>query len=486
MGKVTGFLEIDREQPTRRKVEDRVKDWFEIYEPFPEEKQKEQSARCMDCGVPFCHTGCPVNNLIPDWNDLVYNNRWESAVRRLHATNNFPEFTGRICPAPCEAACVLGIDQPPVSIKLVERSIVERGWAEGWIRPEPPEQNTGKRVAVVGSGPAGLAAAQQLRRAGHSVTVYEKNDRIGGLMRYGIPNFKLEKHIIDRRIKQMSAEGVTFVTNAHVGVNVTVESLTEQYDAILLAGGAEQPRDLKIPGRELKGIYYAMEFLPQQNHRSEGDPDEAFLADPSLAILAEGKRVVIIGGGDTGADCLGTSIRQKAKSIHQFEIMPKPPETRSASTPWPLWPLQLRTESAHEEGGIRDWSINSVEFVGDEKGNLKQLRAVRVGPPPTFTAIEGSEFTMDVDLVLLAMGFLGPVKNGMLEQFGVQLDARSNVATDGNYKTSVDNVFAAGDMRRGQSLVVWAISEGRKAAAAVDDYLAAHESELPKLRRSLA
>jgi glutamate synthase (NADPH/NADH) small chain len=466
MGKVTGFLEIDREQPSRRKVEERVQDWLEIYQPFPEEKQREQSARCMDCGVPFCHTGCPVNNLIPDWNDLVYNNRWESAIKRLHATNNFPEFTGRICPAPCEAACVLGIDQPAVSIKLIERSIVEHAWQNGWIHPEPPEESTGKRVAVVGSGPSGLAAAQQLRRAGHSVTVYEKNDRIGGLLRYGIPNFKLEKHVIDRRIEQMKSEGVTFVTNAHVGVNVPVEHLTEHYDAVLLAGGAEQPRDLKIPGRELKGIHFAMEFLPQQNRRCEGD-----LVDPSLAILAEGKRVLIIGGGDTGADCLGTSLRQKAKSVHQWEIMPKPPEQRAASTPWPLWPLQLRTETSHEEGGIREWGINSVEFMGDDQGNLKQLRAVRVGPPPTFTPEPGSEFTIDVDLVLLAMGFLGPVKSGMIEQLGVALDRRGNIATDGNYKTSVEGVFAAGDMRRGQSLVVWAIGEGRKAAAAVSAYL---------------
>jgi glutamate synthase (NADPH/NADH) small chain len=475
MGKVTGFLEIDREQPSRRKVGERVQDWFEIYEPFPEEKQREQSARCMDCGVPFCHTGCPVNNLIPDWNDLVYNNRWESAVKRLHATNNFPEFTGRICPAPCEAACVLGIDQPAVSIKLIERSIIEHAWQKGWIRPEPPEESTGKRVAVVGSGPAGLAAAQQLRRAGHSVTVYEKNDRIGGLLRYGIPNFKLEKHVVDRRIEQMKGEGVTFVSSAHVGVNVPVEHLTEHYDAVLLAGGAEQPRDLKIPGRELKGIHFAMEFLPQQNRRCEGDS-----VDPSLAILAEGKRVLIIGGGDTGADCLGTSLRQKAKVVHQWEIMPKPPEQRAASTPWPLWPLQLRTETSHEEGGIRDWGINSIQFIGDGKGNLKQLRAVRVGPPPTFTPVEGSEFTLDVDLVLLAMGFLGPVKNGMIEQLGVALDQRGNVATDGNYKTSVDGVFAAGDMRRGQSLVVWAISEGRKAAAAVSNYLNANvETAVP-------
>jgi glutamate synthase (NADPH/NADH) small chain len=480
MGKVTGFLEIDREQPTRRRVEERVKDWFEIYEPFPEEKQREQGARCMDCGVPFCHTGCPVNNLIPDWNDLVYNGRWEAAVRRLHATNNFPEFTGRICPAPCEAACVLGIDQPPVSIKLIERSVVERAWDEGWIRPEPPEHNTGKRVAVVGSGPAGLAAAQQLRRAGHSVTVYEKNDRIGGLLRFGIPNFKLEKHVVDRRIQQMRAEGVTFVTNAHIGVNVPVESLTEHYDAILLAGGSEHPRDLNIPGRELKGIHFAMEFLPQQNRRCEGD-----VVDVATAISARDKRVLIIGGGDTGADCLGTSHRQGAKSVHQFEIMPKPPETRAASTPWPLWPLQLRTESAHEEGGIRDWSINSVKFTGDESGNVKQLHALRVGPPPRFEAIPGSEFTLEFDLVLLAMGFLGPVRSGMIEQLGVALDQRGNVATT-EYKTSVDGIFAAGDMRRGQSLVVWAISEGRKAAAAMDCYLAAKDEPLSLRQHALA
>ncbi len=475
MGKVTGFLEIEREQPSRRVPAERIKDWFEIYNPFPEEKQRDQAARCMDCGVPFCHTGCPVNNIIPDWNDLVYSNRWEAAIRRLHATNNFPEFTGRICPAPCEAACVLGITEPPVSIKLIERSIVERAWDEGFIRPEPPEHNTGKRVAVVGSGPSGLAAAQQLRRAGHSVTVYEKNDRIGGLLRYGIPNFKLEKHVIDRRIAQMKAEGVTFLPNAHVGVNIPVETLTEHYDAILLCGGAEHPRDLKIPGRELKGIHYAMEFLPQQNRRNEGDQ-----IDEKTAISAKGKRVLIIGGGDTGADCLGTSHRQGAKSVHQWEIMPKPPDSRAASTPWPLWPLQLRTESAHEEGGIRDWSINSVHFTGDENGNVKQVHAVRVGAPPKFEAAEGSEFTQDVDLVLLAMGFLGPVRNGMIEQLGLALDARGNVATT-DYKSSVDGIFAAGDMRRGQSLVVWAIAEGRKAAEAVDKYLA--ETAEPALLR---
>ncbi len=487
MGKVTGFLEIGREQPTRRKADERVKDWFEIYEPFPEEKQREQGARCMDCGVPFCHNGCPLNNLIPDWNDLVYNNRWETAIRRLHATNNFPEFTGRICPAPCEAACVLGINQPPVSIKLVEKSIIERAWDEGWIRPEPPEQATGKRVAVVGSGPAGLAAAQQLRRAGHSVVVFEKNDRVGGLLRYGIPNFKLEKRVIDRRVEQMQAEGVVFRTNAHVGVNLPVASLREEFDAILLCGGSEQPRDLAIPGRELKGIHFAMEFLPQQNRRNEGDSEEKLLAAMRTAgsILATGKRVVIIGGGDTGADCLGASLRQGAKSVHQFEIMPRPPAERAAATPWPLWPLQLRVESSHEEGGTRDWSVGTLKFTGDAEGNVQQLHAVRVGPPPKFDPVAGSEFTLDADLVLLAMGFLGPVRNGMIDELGLALDARGNVAAT-NYMSSVDGVFAAGDMRRGQSLVVWAIAEGRKAAAAVDAYLASMDERPLRLRHAAA
>jgi glutamate synthase (NADPH/NADH) small chain len=403
----------------------------------------------------------------------VYNGRWASAIRRLHATNNFPEFTGRICPAPCETACVLAITEPAVSIKQIERGIVDHAWDEGWIQPEPPEQETGRSVAVVGSGPAGLAAAQQLRRAGHSVTVYEKSDRIGGLMRYGIPNFKLEKHLLDRRIEQMRAEGVTFVTNAHVGVNVDVQTLRDEYDVILLAGGSERPRDLAIPGRELTGIHFAMEFLPQQNRRCEGDT-----LDASLDILATGKRVVILGGGDTGADCLGTSLRQHARSVHQFEIMPKPPETRAESTPWPMWPLQLRTESSHEEGGIRDWGINSVQFTGNAEGRVTHLHAVRVGPPPSFAAVAGSEFTIEADLVLLALGFLSPVHNGMIEQLGVKLDGRGNVATDENYATSVDGVFAAGDMRRGQSLVVWAIAEGRKAAAAIDRYLAAKPESL--------
>jgi glutamate synthase (NADPH/NADH) small chain len=466
MGKHTGFMEHERELPTRRPVSERVNDWFEIYQDFPESSLRKQGARCMDCGVPFCHTGCPVNNIIPDWNDLVYRGRWKDAVRQLHATNNFPEFTGRICPAPCEASCVLGINAPPVTIKQIEKSIVERGFEEGWIKPEPPQYSTGKKVAVVGSGPAGLAAAQQLCRAGHEVTVYEKADRIGGLLRYGIPQFKLEKHIVDRRLAQMEAEGVRFVTNAHVGGNIVVEELRRDFDAIVLAGGSEHPRDLNVPGRDLKGIHYAMEYLPQQNRRCEGDA-----LDSSIEIVASGKRVVIIGGGDTGADCLGTTHRQKPLSVHQFEIMPMPPSERSPQTPWPLWPMQLRTEGAHEEGGVRDWSIATTSFTGDADGNVKQLHAIRVGPPPTFEPVAGSEFTMEAGLVLIAMGFVGPVRGGMIEQLGVVLDPSGNVATDDNSMTSIPGVFAAGDMRRGQSLVVWAIAEGRKAATSVDRYL---------------
>jgi glutamate synthase (NADPH) small chain len=483
MGKTTGFMEYSRELAPRRPVTQRVNDWFEIYLDLPEETLRKQGARCMDCGVPFCQTGCPVNNLIPDWNDLVYRGRWKDAVRQLHATNNFPEFTGRICPAPCEASCVLGINQPAVTIKQNEKNIVERGFQEGWIRPEPPKVRSGKKVAVVGSGPAGLAAAQQLCRAGHAVVVYEKADRVGGLLRYGIPEFKLEKHIIDRRLDQMSAEGVKFVTGAEVGKNVSVEDLRRDFDAIVLAGGAEQPRDLKIPGRELKGIHFAMEYLPQQNKRCHGDT-----VAPEVEILATGKRVVIIGGGDTGADCLGTCHRQKPLSVHQFEIMPKPPDERSPQTPWPLWPMQLRTEAAHEEGGIRDWSIATTKFTG-EAGSVKQLHAVRVGTAPKFESLSGTEFTIEADLVLIAMGFLGPARNGMIEQLGVVLDQRGNVATDNNYMSSVEGVFAAGDMRRGQSLVVWAISEGRKAAAAVDTYLkatAAHKTPLVSAGQQIA
>jgi len=463
VGKVTGFKEYTRETPTRRDVKERIHDYFEVYQPYPDEKVRTQAARCMDCGIPFCHTGCPVNNIIPDWNDLVYHDEWQDAIRVLHSTNNFPEFTGRICPAPCEAACVLGINEPPVTIKVIEKTIVEHAWKQGWIKPEPPQTHTGKRVAVVGSGPAGLAASQQLARAGHTVTLFEKADRIGGLLRYGIPDFKMEKHVLDRRLEQMAAEGVVFRTNAHVGRDIPAADLRKEFDAILLTGGAENPRDLKVPGRDLKGIHFAMEYLPQQNKRIAGDQVHG-------QILATGKRVVIIGGGDTGADCLGTAHRQQAASVTQFEIMPMPPEDRHSSTPWPLWPLQLRTESAHEEGGIRDWAVNTTKFTGDANGNVQQLHAIRVGPPPEFEAMPGTEFTLDADLVLLALGFTGPVKQGMIEQLGVELDGRSNVATK-NYMSSVPGVFAAGDMRRGQSLVVWAISEGRSAAKAVDDYL---------------
>ncbi|HZU26931.1 MAG TPA: glutamate synthase subunit beta [Bryobacteraceae bacterium] len=464
MGKITGFMEYERELPQRRAVGERVNDWFEIYQDFSEDKVRRQGARCMDCGIPFCHTGCPVNNIIPDWNDLVYKDKWQDAIRVLHSTNNFPEFTGRICPAPCEAACVLGINEPPVAIKVIEKSIVEHAFAAGWIHPEPPQQRTGRRVAVIGSGPAGLAAAQQLNRAGHSVTVFEKADRIGGLLRYGIPDFKMEKWVLDRRLEQMLAEGVEFRTGAHIGVNLDVAQIRREYDAVLIAAGAEQPRDLKVPGRELKGIHFAMEFLPQQNRRGAGDlvPDQ---------ILATGRNVVIIGGGDTGADCLGTSHRHKAASVAQFEILPMPPENRHASTPWPLWPLQLRMESSHEEGGLRHWSIATTAFTGDENGNVKKLHAVRVGAPPRFEPIPGTEFTLDVDLVLLAMGFTGPVRGGMIDQLGVALDTRGNVSTDANYMSSEPGVFAAGDARRGQSLVVWAIAEGRQAAAAIDSWL---------------
>jgi glutamate synthase (NADPH/NADH) small chain len=463
MGKNTGFMEYARELPERRPVEERVNDWFEIYKEFPLEKVRTQGARCMDCGVPFCHTGCPLNNIIPDWNDLVYRDRWRAAVRVLHSTNNFPEFTGRICPAPCEAACVLGINEPPVTIKVIERTIIDHAFAEGWIVPEPPAVRTSKRVAVVGSGPAGLAAAQQLARAGHWVTVFEKSYRIGGLLRYGIPNFKMEKQGIDRRMEQMEAEGVEFITKANI---TALDDLTREYQAVVLAMGAEQPRDLPVPGRELKGIHFAMDFLTQQNKRNEGDSE-----DKSKAILATGKPVIIIGGGDTGADCLGTSHRQKASSVHQFEILPKPPEDRAPTTPWPMWPLQLRIESSHEEGGVREWAMATTKFEGDAKGNVKKLHGVRVGPGPKFAPIKGTEFTLDAELVLLAMGFTGPVKSGLIEKAGIKCDQRGNIATE-NYQSSIPGVFAAGDARRGQSLVVWAIAEGRKAAEATNEYLA--------------
>ncbi len=466
MGKVTGFKEFNREVALKREIGERTRDFKELYLELPQTKAQEQGARCMDCGVPFCHTGCPVNNVIPDWNDLVYKGHWREALRILHSTNNFPEFTGRICPAPCETACVLGINEPPVTIKQIEKMIVDRGWREGWIIPEPATKKTGKKVAVVGSGPAGLAAAQQLARAGHDVTVFEKNETIGGLLRLGIPDFKLEKVHIDRRIAQMTAEGVEFITNAFIGQTVSLEELRGRFEAILLSGGAEKPRDLNVPGRGLKGIHFAMDFLAQQNRKIAGEDIPAW-----DEISAKGKNVMIIGGGDTGADCLGTSIRQGAKSIKQFELMPQPPAERSEKTPWPLWPLQLRTETSHEEGGDRLWSISTLAFEGDKQGCVKALKATSVGTPPKFEPIEGSEQAFDAELILLAMGFTGPVKEGLIDQLGVDLDSRGIVKTDDTMMTSVSGVFAAGDMQRGQSLVVHAIASGRKAAEGIDRFL---------------
>ncbi|MEI6665552.1 MAG: glutamate synthase subunit beta [Chloroflexota bacterium] len=471
MAKPTGFLEFGRETPQRRPVSERVHDWLEVYESFPTEALNHQAARCMDCGIPFCHQGCPLGNIIPDWNDLVYRNRWQEAIERLHATNNFPEFTGRLCPAPCEAACVLGINQDPVTIKQVELTIIEHAYREGWITPEPAAVRTGKSVAVIGSGPAGLAAAQQLARAGHDVTVFERDDRIGGLMRYGIPDFKMQKEFLDRRLTQMEAEGVTFRPSSNIGKDTDANELRSQFDAVLLAGGSTQARDLTVPGRELRGVYFAMEYLPQQNKRNAGDemPDSEF-------ISAEGKRVIILGGGDTGADCLGTAIRQGASEILQYELLPRPADSRPDANPWPSYPNIYRVSAAHEEGGLRDYSILTKSLSGDANGNLTTLHAVRVefvteDGRPVMREVPGSEFEVECDLLFLAMGFVGPERGGLLEQLGVELTDRGNVKTDAARATSVPGVYAAGDMARGQSLIVWAIAEGRTAARGIDEYL---------------
>ncbi len=464
MGKVTGFLEIDRRDRKYAPASDRIRHYREFVIPLGEEGTREQAARCMNCGIPYCHNGCPVNNQIPDWNDLVYNGDWQEALRNLQSTNNFPEFTGRVCPAPCEAACTLNLEDAPVTIKTIECAIADRGWQEGWIVPEPPERQTGKRVAVIGSGPAGLAAAQQLARVGHEVHVFEKHARAGGLLRYGIPDFKMEKSHIDRRIRQMEAEGVVFHYGAHVGVTMPAKELLDAYDAVLLAGGAEKPRDLDIEGRDLKGIHFAMDFLPQQNRRVSGENTD--VTDP---ILASGKHVVVIGGGDTGSDCIGTSIRQGALSVTQLEIMPMPPERENKLVTWPYWPLKLRTSSSHEEGAEREFSVMTTRFSGRD-GKVTRLHCVRVDS--SFKPIPGTEFELKADLVLLAMGFIHPVHEGMLKELGLDLDPRGNVKADTrSYRSSIDKVFAAGDMRRGQSLVVWAIREGRQAARAIDEYL---------------
>ncbi|WP_119418093.1 glutamate synthase subunit beta [Desertibaculum subflavum] len=475
MGKVTGFLEFGREDRGYVKAKERVKGYDEFLVPLPEEKLAKQAARCMDCGVPFCHNGCPVNNLIPDWNNLVYRHQWRAALDSLHSTNNFPEFTGRICPAPCEASCVLTINDDPVTIKTIECAIVDRGWDEGWIAPVVPAAKTGKRIAVVGSGPAGMAAAQQLARAGHNVTLFEKADRIGGLLRYGIPDFKMDKRLIDRRMAQMAAEGVTFCTGVHVGVGFAADRLTAEHDAVLLTGGAEHPRDLPVPGRELDGVHYAMDYLTQQNKRVAGDD-----ASDQRQILATGKHVVVIGGGDTGSDCIGTANRQGAASITQFEILPRPPVKENTPLVWPNWPLKLRSSSSHEEGCERDFAVTTKAFIG-ENGRVTRLRGARLlWEGARMQEVAGSEFEIPADLVLLAMGFVHPVHAGMLEQLALERDGRGNVKADTDrYQTSNPKVFAAGDMRRGQSLVVWAIREGRQAARAVDAFLMG-SSDLPR------
>ena len=473
MAKPTGFLEFARKGVRYREVEERLSDWSHVQHDFSEEESHRQASRCMDCGIPFCNNGCPLGNIIPDWNDLVYRGKWEDALSRLHSTNNFPEFTGMVCPAPCEAACVLGINEDPVTIKQVEWEIVRRGWDEGWIRPVLANRRTGRSVAIVGSGPAGLSAAQQLTRAGHTVTVFEKNERIGGLLRYGIPDFKLEKAVIDRRLDQMQKEGVSFQTGVHVGVDLEPSELRRNFDAVLLCMGAEHPRDLPIEGRELGGVHFAMDFLTQQNRRSAGDPPGA-----AAEILAAGKDVIVLGGGDTGSDCVGTSHRQGANSVTSIELLERPPEERCESTPWPLWPRMFRSSSSHDEGGDREYALLTKRFEGRD-GRVEKLVgvAVQFGEPdengrPTFEEVPGSEFEKPAGLVLLAMGFVHPVHAGLIEELGVSRDARGNIAADTRrFETTEPGIFAAGDCRRGQSLVVWAQSEGREAARAVDSFL---------------
>ncbi|MFC3077310.1 glutamate synthase subunit beta [Phenylobacterium terrae] len=483
MGKPTGFLEVERQDRGYEPPAERLKTWKEFVHPLPIEAVRKQASRCMDCGIPFCHNGCPVNNQIPDFNDLVYRDHWKTALENLQSTNNFPEFTGRVCPAPCEASCTLNIIDTPVTIKTIECQIVDRGWEEGWITPQPSPRGTGKRIAIVGSGPAGLACAQQLARAGHAPTVFEKSDRVGGLLRYGIPDFKMEKHLIDRRIRQMEAEGVIFRTNFEVGKNVSVQRLLDDYDVLVMAGGAENPRDLDVPGRELDGVHFAMEFLTQQNKRVAGDPEHQ--AAPDGTISAKGKHVVVIGGGDTGSDCIGTSNRHGAASVVQLEIMPEPPARENKALTWPDWPLKLRTSSSHEEGCERDFAVGTKRFIG-ENGKVTAVECVRLewvtgdDGRMRMQEIPGSEFQLKADLVLFAMGFVGPRHEGFVEQAGVELDPRGNVkASVSDYRTSTPNIFTCGDMRRGQSLVVWAIREGRQCAQAVDAYLMG-ASKLPR------
>lgn len=490
MGKPTGFLEFTRELPTKRAVEERVGDYKEFVNRYSDEKLNQQSARCMNCGVPFCHNGCPLGNVIPEFNDAVYNKEWKDAYDILTSTNNFPEFTGRICPAPCESACVLGINQPAIAIEEIEKHIIEIAFEKNFVQPKKINKRTGKKVAVVGSGPAGLATAAQLNYAGHSVTVFERDDQPGGLLRYGIPDFKLEKWVIDRRLKLMEEEGITFKTNANVGVNVSVNDLLREYHAIVLAGGSTVPRDLNVPGRELKGVYFAMQFLKQQNKRNASlDPLANAAIESNVLpedVFATGKNVVVIGGGDTGSDCVGTSNRHKAKSVTQFELMPTPPTSRTQFMPWPTYPMTLKTSSSHEEGADRKWAIATKEFIGDENGNLKAIKVVDLewksaedGRPASFVERAGSERIMPCELALLAMGFVKPQYAGLLEQLGVELDERKNVkASEKEYKTNINKVFTAGDMRRGQSLVVWAISEGRECARKVDEFLSGGSSVL--------